>query len=205
MYYLEDNDLLVDTQNGFRRKRSCLDHIFSLTSIIRNRQSQGQNTFVAFIDMEKAFDRVDRNLMMYKLWCCNIDGNMYKTIKSIYSNPLCCVNVNGKNTNWFDISYGVRQGDTLSPTLFSIFVNDLAHEIDQLNLRISIDDITISILLYADDIVLIAETEKNLQIMLDQVYKYWCNRWNMNVNIAKSQIIHFRKKLSLKWETRIWK
>ena len=56
---LESNNIVADEQNGFRKHRSCLDHIFSLTSIIRCRKAQKKPTFVAFVDMEKAFDRVD--------------------------------------------------------------------------------------------------------------------------------------------------
>ena len=49
--YCEINDILVDEQNGFRKGRSCSDHLFTLTSIIRNRISQNKSTFCAFIDM----------------------------------------------------------------------------------------------------------------------------------------------------------
>ena len=53
-------------------------------------------------------------------------------------NPLACIRINGKLTNWFDIKHGVRQGDSLSNTLFSIFINDLTEEIKQLNHGIEI-------------------------------------------------------------------
>ena len=49
-------NLLHDEQNGFRGKRSCIDHLFSIISIIRNRLNQSRNTYATFIDMEKAFD-----------------------------------------------------------------------------------------------------------------------------------------------------
>ncbi len=54
--YLEDNNILVQEQNGFRKMRSCLDHIFSLISKIENRYKRRQSTFVCFMDMRKAFD-----------------------------------------------------------------------------------------------------------------------------------------------------
>ena len=57
----ENNDLYADEQNGFRVGRSCEEHVFTLSSIIRNRKSQHLSTFVAFVDMEKAFDRVNRD------------------------------------------------------------------------------------------------------------------------------------------------
>ena len=65
-------------------------------------------------------------------------------------------------TEWFQTLYGVRQGDNLSPTLFNIYINDLAEELKSMNLSIKLGDLHICILLYADDIVLVSEHEQNL-------------------------------------------
>ena len=65
--FLEQNELLVDEQNGFRSGRSCSGHLFSITSIVRKRLETGSSTFCAFIDLQKAFDRIDRNLLLYKV------------------------------------------------------------------------------------------------------------------------------------------
>ncbi len=63
--------------------RSCADHIFSLTSIIRNQKNK--LTFMAYIDLEKTFDRIDRLLLYYKLRSLGFVGKMYDSIKSLYS------------------------------------------------------------------------------------------------------------------------
>ena len=55
--YCDMLDIIVDEQNGFRKGRSCEDHIFSLYSIVKNNIEQSQSTYCAFIDLEKAFDR----------------------------------------------------------------------------------------------------------------------------------------------------
>ena len=73
---------------------------------------------------------------------------------------------------------GVKQGDVLSPTLFSIDLNDLAVEVKSLNCGIDIDICNVSILLYADDIVLLSPDETSLQQMLDVIVS-WCKKWNM--------------------------
>ncbi len=57
---IEDNNLFTDEQNGFRCKRSCEDHVFVLSFIIRQRKAKRLSTYIAFIDMEKAFDCVDK-------------------------------------------------------------------------------------------------------------------------------------------------
>ena len=58
-HYCDVLDLIVDEQNGFRHSRSCVDHIFSLTTIIRNYISSKQSIYCAFIDLKKAFDCVN--------------------------------------------------------------------------------------------------------------------------------------------------
>ena len=162
-FYLENMNLLADEQNGFRCNRSCEDHVFSLTTIVQNRLYHGKDTFVAFIDFTKAFDSVDRNLLLFKLLDYNINGNIYFAIKKLYNETQNCIRVYSMYTRWFPSLYGVRQGDCLSPTLFSIFLNDLTLMINEANLGISISGRNIGILLYADDIVLLAENELNLQ------------------------------------------
>ena len=188
----ESHDLLVDEQNGFRPDRACMDHVYVLSSIIRNRKCDNMPTFAAFIDMKKAFDWVDRDLLFYKIMKnFNITGKMYVAIVSLYSDSSACVKLNALRTDWFDISSGVKQGDTFSPTLFNMYLNDLATEIKLLNAGVELDDCTISLLLYADDIVLIAPDEVSLQTQLNAVYQ-WCRRWHMLVNEDKTQIVHFR-------------
>ncbi len=80
---MKDNGLYAEEQNGFRKGRSCSEHIFAVTSIIRNRKLQGKPTYTAFLDAEKAFDRVDRDLLLYKLLNIGIKGHVYENIKSI--------------------------------------------------------------------------------------------------------------------------
>ena len=82
---------------------------------------------------------------------------------------------------------------TLSPTLFAIYINNLDKEIINLNLGININNCKPSILLYADEMVLIANTETDLQKMLTTMY-YWGMKWSLNINVTKSNVIHFRKK-----------
>ncbi len=75
-------------------------------------------------------------------------------------------------TDWFQTYTDIIQCDTLSPTLLNIFINDLVDFVNSLNLRVTIDAHRISILLYADESILVGETEKDLQKMLDSVYKW---------------------------------
>ena len=195
MNFCEDNNLIVEEQNGFRRKRSCNDHLYSFSSIVRNRINQGLDTYTCFVDFQKAFDWVDRDLLMYKLsHFYNIGGTFYKTIRTLYTRTFSSVKIANQYTDWFKITSGVRQGDALSPTLFSMYLNDLATGIKDLQCGIHFNDAFMcSILLYADDIVLIADSEEKLQKQLDFLNK-WCKKWRLKVNNSKTKIVHFRPK-----------
>ena len=78
----------------------------------------------------------------------------------------------------------------LSATLFSLYINDLASEIKQTNLGVDVDELQLSILLYAD-IALIAPDADSLQLMLDKLHD-WCSRWRLTINFDKTKIVHFR-------------
>ena len=189
--YCEMLDIFVEEQNGFRKSRSCQDHVFSLTSVIQNQLSAKKTVFAAFIDLEKAFDWVDRDLLLYRLLQYNIDGRMYMAIKSLLSQTESCIRLNGMCSEWFNVNNGVRQGDNVSPTLFSLYINELAKEINSLNLGVKHGNVNLSILLYADDMVLVAEKEDDLQHMLNKMHE-WCCKWRLKVNESKSNIVHFR-------------
>ena len=146
--------------------RSCAEHIFVLTAIIRHRLNYNLPTYVAFIDLEKAFDWVDKTLLFYQLLMNNINGKVYNIIKQMYSVTKACPQLNDIFTEWFDVSCGVKQGDNLSPTLFAYLINTLAICIKGLGKGITMGDDKISILLYADDLVLIGKNENALQAML---------------------------------------
>ena len=168
---MNDNEILVDEQNGFRATRSCIDHIYTLVTVLRNRKSLGKSTFLSFIDFKKAFDSVDRTLLLYKLSKIGIVGSIYNAISSLYKDPKSRVILNDISTDWFNCPVGVKQGDTMSPTLFAIYINDLAEELKQSEIGIDIDSgLIMNVLLYADDIVLLAQNENDLQSLLN-LYK----------------------------------
>ena len=191
--YCENHNLIADEQNGFRKNRSCTDHIFSLNTIIRNRLNNNLPTFCAFIDFEKAFDWVNRDLILFRLQQYKINGKVYKAINSLYSKTWSCIRLNSTYSDYFNTKSGVRQGDNLSPTLFNIFLNDLIKEVKKLEIGININDLTVSILLYADDIALITANENDLQSLITCVSN-WCKKWKLKVNIGKTKIVHFRPK-----------
>ena len=93
-------------------------------------------------------------MLLYKAMINGLGGQMYNA-KNVYTGSYSAVNLNGHVTDWFECNQGVRQGDTLSPTLFGLYVNDLVEALNNTNSGISIGDLQLSCLLYADDLVLL--------------------------------------------------
>ena len=119
---------------------------------------------------------------------------MLNALKSLYTSVVSRVRVNGFTTDWFNVKNGLRQGCSLSPILFNMFINEFALSVQALGKGIKLhDDERVSILLYADDIVLLAENENDLQSMLN-LLDTWCSSNHLKINPTKSQIIHFRPK-----------
>ena len=191
-------ELLEKNQAGFRLNHSTMDHIFvlkSLTDMIRNRK---RKLFCAFIDYEKAFDKVWHTGLWIKLLKSGIGGKIFNVINNMYKGITSCVSVNGYTSSPFAIQRGVRQGENLSPILFALYINDLetylkANGCNPINL--DFDDritnyIKLLLILYADDTVVFADNELSLQKALDGLENY-CKLWKLNVNCSKTKILVF--------------
>lgn len=200
MRWCERHKILTEEQGGFRPSRGCIDQLFSLVEILRNRGKQG--TFCCFIDVKKAFDRVFRAGLWQRLAEVGVRGKMWRVVKSIYENVESCVAIAGQLTDWFSIETGVRQGCVLSPLLYALFIDGLVKELKALGRGIEIENgRKLCCLLYADDIVLIAESKQNLQRMLDKVSEY-AKKWRFELNPSKSQVVVFGKRQpprTVKW------
>jgi hypothetical protein len=185
---------IVEEQGGFRPERGTEDQLFVLTEILRCRGSR-RTTYTAFIDVKKAYDTVWRNGLWKRLWDEGIRGKMWRVVKGMYGVVQSAVLVGDEQTEWFDLSTGVRQGCVLSPILFSLFINGLAREINEKGKGVDIGGRRVRLLMYADDIVLLAESARDLQNMLDVVTAY-SRRWRFRVNPkkGKSEVMIFGRK-----------
>ena len=86
--------------------------------------------------------------------------------------------VNNRLPNWFPIHSGVRQGDSLSPILFTTFINDL----NEAKVGVRMGAIELALLMYADEIVILTETFEKAQLALE-ILGQWCTTWGMKDNI----------------------
>ena len=119
--WIEENNYLVDEENGFRRNRSCMEHIYTLYSIINKRKLSKQSTFACFVNAKKSFDTVNHDCLWYKLLTLGTNGKMFHAVKSLYNDFKCAVKVNDVITTFLDVTLGVKQGCRLSPTHFALY------------------------------------------------------------------------------------
>ncbi|XP_053379986.1 uncharacterized protein LOC128548636 [Mercenaria mercenaria] len=197
-------DLINEYQSGFRKGFSTIDNMFVLNMLIDLLKSSKKKLFCAFIDLRQAFDTVWRSGLWSKLIELNVNGKFLNVIKSIYNQAKSCVMKNGQKSDYFNCNIGVRQGENLSPLLFSMYLNDL-HEYFVNNGLVegvscnkhNLDDTLIEylklfILLYADDTVIVSETRNDLQQALN-LYEQYCEMWKLTLNTSKTKILIFSR------------
>ena len=107
-----------------------------------------------------------------------------------------------RDRKFFKSTTGLLQGESTSPMLFSIFINDLEQNISNLQTGVNIQDYIIKILMFADDIALFSETQEGLQAGLKDLENY-CLKWGLTVNVAKTKVVVFRKAGRLR-DNEIW-
>lgn len=208
---------LSEEQGGFRPGRGCPDQIFTLVEVLKMRSDQGKDTYSCFIDVSKAYDRVFRDGLWEKLWRFGVRGRMWRVIKALYKNTRSSMLVNGKKLEEFGVEVGVRQGCVLSPTLFSIFFDGLVKHLKAAGVGVQyhgpggggdggLDGAgagkgssggggdasreRVCCLFYADDIVLLAETEEELRQLLGRVAEY-SEKWRFSLSLKKTQVVCF--------------
>ena len=191
--WAENYYIYIEGQAGFRSGMGTVDNIFVLHSLITHFINNGSKLFCAFVDFSKAFDYVVRDNLWYKLIQLGVRGNMLNIIRSMYKCTKSFVKSFGSLSEPFICQTGVRQGESLSPFLFAMYINDL-EEVFITKGVAGIDTglMELFILLYADDIVLMAENEADLQHCLEVLHEY-CTRWKLSVNASKTKIVVFHK------------
>ena len=171
--WTEYNDVLSEAQEGFRKDYSTVDHIFTLHALVSKRLKKNKKLYVDFVDFRKAFDTVKRNVLWNVLLQLGIGGNMFNTLRAMYSSVLSCVRCNPRNTDYFNCIQGLKQGCLVSPVLFSFLINELASEIvlrGKHRIQLLPREIELLLLMFADDIALLSSTPVGLQNQLNVLY-----------------------------------
>ena len=148
-----------------------MDNVHSLNEIVQGLLREGKHTYAFFLDVHKAYDTVWRDVLWVKLWDMGVKWRMWCVIKNMYKASRSAILLEGEKSAAFRVEQGVAQGCSLSPILFSVFINDLKDvEETGLGIEISSDKRIIGGMWFANDFVGVNESRESLQKLIDVVY-----------------------------------
>ena len=180
------NSQLDESQAGFRWGPDL--QVYALVETLRMRR--GHRTLCAFIDIRKAFDTSWVNGALCRLHRAGIQGGMWRLVADMVTNTSSRVRAyGGFSAEWSD--GGLAQGRVLSPLLFNILINSLAADVRRACQGVHLDPHSpsspqLTVLLYADDLVIFAEDAAQLQVALDAVSS-WGRRWRFAFGIGETK------------------
>ena len=183
--FLNTHGLLPDTQFGFRSNRSTLDMAVSLTQRWSDALDRGQEARVVSLDLSRAFDRVWHRGLIAKLTSCGIGGGLHDWLTDFLRDRSQTVVVRGQESAALPVRAGVPQGSVLGPTMFLIFIRDMA------------DEVTGDLAFYADDCTLHRiVTSKGDRATAADILNYdlrnlkrWADTWCAMFNPTKTRVL----------------
>ena len=168
-----------DMQFGFTSGKSTTDAIFIVRQIQEKFRAKKKNLYYAFVDLEKAYDRVPRSVVEWALRKAGVEEWLVSTVMAMYEDAETAVKTENGLTDWFKVLVGLHQGSVLSPLLFIIVMDVISKEIRG-GLPWE--------LLYADDLVLMAESEEELRQKL-AIWKSTLEAKGLKVNVNKTKVM----------------
>ena len=190
--YAEEKNLLAEMQNAFRRNRSTMDNLLILQAILNKAKAEDSEMYLGFIDLTKAYDQVPRQRLWNKMEEQGFGGKFMRIIKEMYREQKRKVKIKNGWSKWIKTNKGLRQGCVFSPLLFTIYINEIQEELMKKG-GMEIDGTKIPGLVFADDIVIIANTEKTAKDMIKTINKE-IRRRKLQINESKSNIIKISRK-----------
>eukprot|EP00775_Hariotina_reticulata_P015185 gene15185-biopygen2136 len=193
--YSEACGYRAEGQAGFRLNHRTSDHVFVLQHLVdRCHLQPRQRLYVCFVDFRKAYDLIRRDLLMERLAAIGVSGNMLHAILQMYWHAPMQPKLRNQVASPFDSTRGVKQGDPLSPLLFGLFIDQLEHwlAVHVPAAGVQLGPTLLQLLLYADDLALVASSPAALQQLLDSLAGF-CQQYAMEVNVRKTEVVEFRR------------
>ena len=190
--WIEDEKVLGEEQSGFRKGRGGLENVLVMKEIIDRNKKLGKELYLVFLDLEKAYDRVDRKKLLTLLTRRGVDRKIVQVIKKMYEENEVKFTIGDISTGWLGNNVGVRQGCVISPTLFNIYIEELIARIRLSGKGVKVGDRRLGCLAYADDIVLMAERKEDMEELL-QVASNYGRDWNVRYSTRKCKVMEFMR------------
>ena len=188
-----------ENQFGFKKHLSCRHAIYCVRNTVDYYIANGTTVNMCLIDLSKAFDKMNHHALLIKLMERNMPLNLINIFALWFHSSRTSIKWNNCFSFSFPMTAGVRQGGVLSPFLFSIFIDSLVHKVIASKLGCHVSYICVSILLYADDIVLLSPTVTGLQELF-QICESELNALDMKINYHKTICIRFGPAFGTKCE-----
>lgn len=192
---LEERDLRAQGQAGFKPAHRTIDHIFTLRTVIEEARHRSSKVYCCFVDFRKAFDSVPREDLFQRLRDIGISTTLLTAIMRLYESVLGHLREVGGLSKFIRSTIGVKQGCLFSPTLFGIYIDELESFLQdhmQGTDGCLLHQVLISILLFADNIVLLASSPEGLQRQLDALALF-CDLRKLTVNLGKTKVMTFNR------------
>ena len=172
--------------------KSTSDHIFLLRTIVEKVVKRNKKKLYAvFIDFKKAYDTVNRDLLIKKLQTLGINGIFMRNIISIYQKTEYCIKLKNGHTCPISSNLGLKQGCPLSPMLFNLYIDDVKEIFDDTCDPVVMQNTKINRFLYADDLVLLSESKDGLQRCIDNVSNFAkAKRLTISTKKSKSMVFN---------------
>nr|XP_049578940.1 vacuolar protein sorting-associated protein 4A isoform X1 [Syngnathus scovelli]XP_049578941.1 vacuolar protein sorting-associated protein 4A isoform X1 [Syngnathus scovelli]XP_049578942.1 vacuolar protein sorting-associated protein 4A isoform X1 [Syngnathus scovelli]XP_049578943.1 vacuolar protein sorting-associated protein 4A isoform X1 [Syngnathus scovelli]XP_049578944.1 vacuolar protein sorting-associated protein 4A isoform X1 [Syngnathus scovelli]XP_049578945.1 vacuolar protein sorting- len=176
---------IQEEQCGFRPGRGTVDQLYTLGRILEGAWEFAQPVHMCFVDLEKAFDRVPREVLWRVLREYGVPSQLIRAARSLYHRCQSLVRISGSKSDSFPVRVGLRQGCPLSPILFIIFMDSISRRSRGVE-GVRFGDLSIASLLFADDVVLLASSGRDLQLSLER-FAAKCEAVGMRVSTSKSE------------------